>query len=119
MNILFFIPILFINFVNGIAIRQYSDDSCSQLSRIDYLYKTNCYSFVSTGSYLIKSCNCTMIEYNLYDGALCLGNLISTFYGQQNTCLSTRQIISCYEEKSSSNYTINNLIFIILLNLFY
>ena len=117
--IFIFISSILLSLVESIAIKQYSDDSCTQLSRIDYLSTSNCYSFVSTGSYLIKSCNCTLIEYNLYDGALCLGNYIGSYNAQQNTCLSTRQIISCYEEKSSSNYTINNLLFIMLLNLFY
>ena len=55
----------FINLVNSIAIRQYSDDGCSLLSRIDYLDNSNCYSFVSTGSYLIKTCNCSLVEYAL------------------------------------------------------
>lgn len=99
-NLLFFLSL---GFVNGIVVRQYSDDSCTILSRIQNVGEKNCYSFASTGSYLIKTCNCTMIEYNLYDSSLCFGNMIGTFYAQQNICLSTRQKISCYEEYSSSN----------------
>ena len=92
--------------MNSIAVRQFSDDSCTQLSRLDYVSNTNCYSFSSTGSYFIKTCNCTLIEYNLYDGAMCFGNFIGTLYTQQNTCMSTRQKISCYEEKSSGRFVL-------------
>ena len=104
----FFLIILFLGFSNGIAVRQFSDDGCTQLSRLDYVSKTNCYSFSSTGSYFIKTCNCTLIEYNLYDGAMCVGNLIGTLYTQQNTCMSTRQMISCYEDKSYGDMILND-----------
>jgi len=105
---------LLFNIANSIAIRQFSDDSCTQLSQIKYLSNTKCYSFASTGSYLIKECNCTLVEYNFYDGALCLGNYIGTYYVQQNTCLSTRQTISCYED-SSGNIVEGNFILTFLL----
>ncbi len=103
---LFFI--LFIDFVNSIAVRQFSDDSCTQLSRLEYIDNTNCFSLSSTSSYLIKTCNCTLIEYDLYSGAMCFGNNIGTFYTQQNTCMSTRQMISCYEDKSNAEFISNN-----------
>jgi len=116
-----FFNLLLMGFVNGIAVRQYSDDSCTQFSSINYVKDSNCYSWASTGSYLIKSCNCTLIEYNLYDSSLCFGNIVGTFHTQQNTCLSTRQKISCYEDiQSGSNNIINIFVtisfnFIILL----
>lgn len=100
--------LLFLAQVESIAVRQFSDDGCTQLSRLDYVSNTNCYSFSSTGSYLIKACNCTIIEYNLYNSAMCFGNLIGTFYTQQNTCMSTRQMISCYEDKSYGDMIIND-----------
>ncbi len=105
----FFLILLF-SLANGISVRQFSDDSCTQLSRLEYL-KTNCYSFSSTSSYYIKSCNCTLIEYNLYSGALCMGNFAGPFYTQQNTCMSTRQMISCYEIKPSIGSILDNSIF--------
>jgi len=69
--------ILLLSLAKGIALRQFSYDSCKQLSRLEYL-KTNCYS--NTDSYNIESCNCTLIEYNLYSGALCIGNFAGPFY---------------------------------------
>lgn len=102
----------FINLVNSIAIRQYSDDGCTLLSRIDYLDNSNCYSFVSTGSYLIKTCNCSLVEYNVYDGALCLGNFIGSMVTQQDTCLTTRQKISCYDNQLSNTCSMSNIFII-------
>jgi len=100
--------IFLIGFVNGIAIRQYSDDGCNILSRTEYVKQNGCYTFVSTGSYLFKACNCTMIEYNIYNGGNCLGNLIGTIITQENFCLGTRQKISCNEEPSLSSNLLNN-----------
>ncbi len=111
-----FFYLLLISFVNGIAIRQYSDDGCTQLSRLDYVKDSNCYSWVSTASYMIKTCNCTMIEYNLYDSSLCFGNIVGTFQTLQNTCLSTRQKISCYEDIQSGSNNILNIFVTISFN---
>ncbi len=108
---LFFI--LLIDFVNAIAIRQFSDDSCTQLSRLEYL-ENNCYSFTSTSSYLITACNCTIVEYNLYSSAMCFGDIIGRFNTQQNTCMTTRQMISCYEYKSGTDILENNFLLIFL-----
>lgn len=112
MKLFTFFIMLLSTFVNGIAIRQYSDDACTQLSRIEYLKSNNCYTYSSSSSYLIKSCNCTIIEYDIYNGAICLGNVISNMYAEQNTCLSTRQKIACYEESFANNIIPN--IFLIL-----
>jgi len=99
----FLFTFLLFSFVNSIAVRQYSDSSCTKLTKIDYISKPSCYTFVSTGSYFIRACNCTMIEYDIYNSALCFRNIISTKIVQQNMCLNTMQKISCYEESSSSN----------------
>ena len=114
MNASIYFSFLLMSFVNGIAIRQFSDDSCTQLSRLDYP-KNNCYTFTSTSSYYISECNCTLIEYNLYDGAMCFGNMLGTYYTQQNTCMTTRQMISCYEQNSGSTMLENSLLMIFLL----
>jgi len=98
-----FLFLLFLGFTECITIRQYSDEACTILSRTQKVPDNNCFSLASTSSYLIKACNCTMIEYDLYSGAMCFGNFIGKFYTQQNVCLSTRQIISCYEDYSNSN----------------
>lgn len=110
--IIFFTYLLSIS-VNGIAVRQYSDSSCTQLSKLSYVDHTNCYSFSSTGSYLFKVCNCSLIEYDIYNGGLCFGNVIQTLIANQNTCIDTKQKISCYEDKSSNGSELYNSFFLL------
>lgn len=104
---------LFIEFAAGIAVKQYSDQTCSKLSSVKYADNTNCYVFSSTGAYLFRSCNCTMIEYDIFGSGSCHDNFIGTSYAKQNTCLDTRQIISCYEIKPSATSGLSYSIYLL------
>lgn len=109
---------LIASFVNPISVKQYSDDQCTILSRYDYVKESGCYPLTSTASYFFKSCNCTLIEYDLYNSGSCLGSVVANLNAQENTCLSTRQKIFCYDYKENeANYLSTTTFFILVYNL--